>query len=183
MSFFKNLYQAIKCIITLGLLVSTVFGLLAIFGVGEMANTDMLSVSTRYPIVNVIIEKLGFLFFSIFTGFLFWLVIYYWWNLKHHRCSSCGKWFQIREIGKQIVDKEETTVTIRIKKLDRDGKLIGYDEQEVPGEKITYHINYKCKNCGKNSTTLVKKKDEFGKTKTQYHPQKEQHKRYSFSFY
>lgn len=63
-------------------------------------------------------------------------------------CPSCKKWFALKEVGTEIVGKEDIHVKVEGNTYNRNREIIGTQEQYVPGTRKIYHRNYKCTKCG-----------------------------------
>ena len=96
----------------------------------------------------------------IVTGIVFcllmYVIVYYWWG-KDHKCPSCKKNFCLKKVGTEIIGKEDVSVLVETNTKNRNGDVIGTQEQYVPGERVTYCVNYVCKKCGEQCHSTYSK--------------------------
>lgn len=86
-------------------------------------------------------------------GVILCCCIYFWFIkeckfIKERKCPSCKKLFGLQEENTEVVNKEKVSVPVQTKMRNNNGEVFGTQEQYVPGERITYRVNYKCKECG-----------------------------------
>lgn len=93
-------------------------------------------------------ESLVSLVFTLIGVMVMYLIIYYWYG-KDYKCPSCNKRFCLKKTGEEVEKRENVSVLIETNTKNRNGNIIGSQEQYVPGERITYRINKVCKKCGK----------------------------------
>ena len=77
-----------------------------------------------------------------------YLIIYYWYG-KDYKCPSCNKRFCLKKTGEEVAKRENVSVLVETNTRNKNGDVIGSQEQYVPGERITYRVNKICKKCGK----------------------------------
>jgi hypothetical protein len=99
---------------------------------------------SRIDIIDIIIA----LIFICILSMIMYLIIYYWYG-KDYKCPSCKKRFCIKKTGEEEVKRESVSVLVETNTKNRNGEIVGYQEQYVPGTRITYRINKICKKCGK----------------------------------
>ncbi|MFW5670123.1 MAG: hypothetical protein ACOCM4_12960 [Acetivibrio ethanolgignens] len=127
---FMNKVRLIVTIIVALLIVSGVCGVLGMNG------------------VNGIGERLGMLVATIIFGMIMYVIIYFWYG-KDYKCPSCNKRFCLKKTGEEVASRENVSVLVETNTKNRNGEVVGSQEQYVPGERVTYRINKVCKKCGK----------------------------------
>lgn len=129
----KNLVKKVRLIVTVIVTLLIISGILSIFGFSgtRMEGKDLLG-----AIVAIIILCM-----------LLYVIIYYWYG-KDYKCPSCNKRFCLKKESKEVVGKEAVSVLVQTNTRNRNGEVTGSQEQYVPGERITYRINYVCRKCG-----------------------------------
>lgn len=135
--------KKIRLIVTIIVALFLTSALMGVFGVGPDMNLGF-------------IERLMMLVFAIIIGMVLYVIIYYWWG-NEHKCPSCNKRFCLKKEGTQIQSKESISVLVETKTRNNDGDVTGTAEQYVPGERITYQVNYVCKKCGKKCHSTYRK--------------------------
>ena len=55
----------------------------------------------------------------------------------------------IKKTGEEVAKRENVSVLVETNTRNKNGDVIGSQEQYVPGERITYRVNKICKKCGK----------------------------------
>lgn len=108
-------------------------GIISIFDTLEQ-NKSIMDVITLILVVVVLL-------------IILYAIIYYWYG-KDHKCPACNKRFCLKKEGKEIIGREAVSVRVETNTKNRNGEVIGTQEQYVPGERITYQVNYVCKKCG-----------------------------------
>lgn len=74
---------------------------------------------------------------------------YYYALGSKRKCPSCKKLWALQKEGlPQIVSSEDTTMVRNAETKNRYGDVVGYQEQYVPGQKLTVEQVYVCKHCG-----------------------------------
>ena len=101
-------------------------------------------------------ERLIMLVFTLIGVMVMYLIIYYWYG-KDFKCPSCNKRFCLEETGEEVIKRENVSVLVKTNTRNRNGDIIGSQEQYVPGERITYRINKICKKCGKGCYSTYRK--------------------------
>lgn len=96
-----------------------------------------------------ILEKIVMFILVLILAGVMYLIIYYWYG-KDYKCPSCNKPFCLQKTGEEIVSKENVSVLVNTNTRNRNGEVVGSQEQYVPGERITYRVSKVCKKCGKN---------------------------------
>lgn len=94
-------------------------------------------------------DRLGGFICILICGMIMYLIIYYWYG-KNHKCPACKKRFCLKKTGEEIVGRENISVLVETRTRNKNGEVIGSQEQYVPGERITYRINKVCRKCGKS---------------------------------
>ncbi len=97
---------------------------------------------------NNILDRIIYFIFALICIGIMYLIIYYWFG-KANQCPSCHKVFCLKKIGEEIVKKENVSVLVNTRTRNKNGEVIGSQEQYVPGERITYRVNKVCRKCGK----------------------------------
>ena len=95
---------------------------------------------------HFIARFLMFLFFVIFLAIVIGVEV-----LKkgyREKCPKCKKWFSLEDMGTELVGKKDINVKVEGNTYNRNGEVIGTQEQYVPGTRKIYHQNFKCKKCG-----------------------------------
>lgn len=116
----------------------------------------MLASITAYSVYYTLTAKYlgavlaGILFIVIFGGTLSCIIfcVVYFGIGKKHKCPTCGKRFVLKKINQEIVNKQNISVLVETNTRNRYRDITGTVEQYVPGERITYQVNYVCKKCG-----------------------------------
>ena len=67
------------------------------------------------------------------------------------RCSHCKKFFVLKKVETQKVGSEDISVKMRTKRYDNDNKVVGTQEQYIPGQRIRYRVTYECVKCGEDT--------------------------------
>lgn len=101
-------------------------------------------------------ERLVMLVFTLICGMVMYLIIYYWYG-KDYKCPSCKKRFCLKKTGEEVANRENVSVLVETNTRNRNGDVIGSQEQYVPGERITYRINKVCKKCGKGCYSIYRR--------------------------
>ena len=57
--------------------------------------------------------------------------------------------FAWKKTGEEVAKRENVSVLVETNTRNKNGDVIGSQEQYVPGERITYRVNKICKKCGK----------------------------------
>ncbi len=63
----------------------------------------------------------------------------------------------VKKTGEEVVKREDVFVAIEANTRNRNGEVIGSQEQYVPGERITYRVNKVCKKCGEGCYSTYRK--------------------------
>lgn len=121
----------------LRLIITGIVGLLIVGAVASFFTERNMSIITRIEMIVCVIV----------LGLIMYIIVYYWWG-KDHKCPSCKKNFCLKKEGTSIVSKEAVSVLVETNTKNRNGDVIGTQEQYVPGERVTYRIDYICKKCG-----------------------------------
>lgn len=118
--------------------------LVAIFIVGGICGVlGMVTVTGSFA------DRLACFIGILICGMIMYLIIYYWYG-KNHKCPACKKRFCLKKTGEEIVGRENISVLVETRIRNKNGEVIGSQEQYVPGERITYRINKVCRKCGKS---------------------------------
>ena len=105
--------------------------------------------------MNDILNRIVMFVFALICGMIMYLIVYYWYG-KDHKCPSCNKRFCLKKTGEEVIKRENISVLVETKTKNRNGDVIGSQEQYVPGERVTYRINKVCKKCGKTCYSTYK---------------------------
>ena len=95
-----------------------------------------------YPLYQMII-------FVAFIIFLAFLIIYFSLGAMY-KCPTCKKRFALKRIEKELDRSERISILQEVKTRNRNGNVVGTQEQYIPGTRRTYEIHYVCKNCGED---------------------------------
>lgn len=144
----KKIFDGIMDIIfmilrILRLVIASLVGLLIVIGVYGIVTSSSSSEKIAGGIITIICSMIMY-------------VIYL--HGKENECPACKKKFSLKNTGEEIVKKDDIYMVVENKTKNRDGEVVGYQEQHIPGERVTYKINMICKNCGK-TCCRIKKKD------------------------
>lgn len=93
-------------------------------------------------------ERIVMFVFTLICSMVMYLIIYYWYG-KDYKCPSCNKRFCLKKTGEEVAKRENVSVLVETNTRNKNGDVIGSQEQYVPGERITYRVNKICKKCGK----------------------------------
>ena len=63
------------------------------------------------------------------------------------RCPKCKKWFAMKEIKREFVDSEFTTVDVERELKNNENKVVGRYNEAVPATRYYYKCVDKCKYC------------------------------------
>lgn len=99
--------------------------------------------------MNSIPGRIVWFVFAFIFVMVMYLIVYYWYG-KDYKCPSCNRRFCLKKTGQEVVKRENIYVSVETNTRNRDGEVIGSQEQYVPGERITYRVNKVCKKCGKS---------------------------------
>ena len=103
-----------------------------------------------------ILERITAFVFALIFSMVLYVIIYYWYG-NDYKCPSCNKRFCLKKEGTDVVDKKSVSVRVLNNIRNRNGEVTGTLEQYVPGERITYQINYVCKKCGEGCHSTYEK--------------------------
>lgn len=103
-----------------------------------------------------IFERFLMLVMAIIFCMVLYVIIYYWYG-KDYKCPSCNQRFCLKKEGTDVVGKEAVSVRVLNNIRNRNGDTTGTVEQYVPGERITYQVNYVCKKCGERCHSTYEK--------------------------
>ena len=67
-----------------------------------------------------------------------------------YKCPTCKKRFALKRIGKELASSERISILQEVKTRNRNGNVVGTQEQYIPGTRRIYEIHYVCKNCGED---------------------------------
>ena len=81
--------------------------------------------------------------------FLSFLIIYFSLGAMY-KCPTCKKRFALKRIGKELASSERISILQEVKTRNRNGNVVGTQEQYIPGTRRIYEIHYVCKNCGED---------------------------------
>lgn len=95
-----------------------------------------------YPLYQMI-------FFVAVIIFLAFLIIYFSLGAMY-KCPTCKKRFALKRIGKELASSERISILQEVKTRNRNGNVVGTQEQYIPGTRRIYEIHYVCKNCGED---------------------------------
>lgn len=104
-----------------------------------------------YIVLTLIVETIG----TVFTGILIILIVLGIISMiARHRgkgssCPTCKKKFALKEIQTFTIDEKDISILTELKTKNIKGDVISTSEQYIPGKRITYRTDYKCKYCGK----------------------------------
>lgn len=79
--------------------------------------------------------------------FLVFLIIYFSLGAMY-KCPYCKKRFTLKRLEKNLVSSERISILQEVKTRNRNGDIVGTQEQYIPGRRRVYEIHYVCKNCG-----------------------------------
>lgn len=82
----------------------------------------------------------------IISSIILFLIIYFWYG-KDYKCPSCNKRFCLKKIGEEVIDIQDVNFKVEVARKNIYNKVIGYQEQYIPGKRITYRIKYICRKC------------------------------------
>lgn len=95
-----------------------------------------------YPLYQMI-------FFVAVIIFLAFLIIYFSLGAMY-KCPTCKKRFVLKRIEENLVSSERISILQEVKTRNRNGNVVGTQEQYIPGTRRIYEIHYVCKNCGED---------------------------------
>ena len=128
--------------------ITIVVALFIVAGIcGVLGVTDM---SSGIP------ERIAMLIVTVIFVGVMYIIIYYWYG-KDYKCPSCHKPFCLQKTGEEVINKENVSVLVNTNTRNRNGEVVGSQEQYVPGERITYRVNKICKKCGKTCYSTYKR--------------------------
>ena len=81
--------------------------------------------------------------------FLAFLIIYFSLGAMY-KCPTCKKRFVLKRIEENLVSSERISILQEVKTRNRNGNVVGTQEQYIPGTRRIYAIHYVCKNCGED---------------------------------
>ncbi|MBQ9119528.1 MAG: hypothetical protein IJY09_05670 [Lachnospiraceae bacterium] len=93
------------------------------------------------------IETLEMIAIIFIMLMVLYVIVYYWYG-KDYKCPACNKRFCLKKEGKEVAGRESVSVLVKANTRNRDGEVIGTQEQYIPGERVTYKITYICRKCG-----------------------------------
>lgn len=85
---------------------------------------------------------IGMLLYAIVMGLIIYTMI-----IRPFRCPKCKRYSSFRYKGKQIINKENTSIRTEIKTRNNKGEVVSTSEQYIPGTRYTYQKTAKCKYC------------------------------------
>lgn len=143
----KNLFYSFMYKLRLAVtIIVALFIVAGIYGVLGISNVTNLTIWDRF--VNFI--------FTVISCLLMFLIVYFLYG-KKYQCPSCNKRFCLKKTGEEVVKREDVFVAIEANTRNRNGEVIGSQEQYVPGERITYRVNKVCKKCGEGCYSTYRK--------------------------
>jgi len=80
-------------------------------------------------------------------------------TLISKKCPKCKK-FSLKKVSEEELERVATTRNVRKDIKDASGKVIRTEYKEIPVTKITYKVNYKCKNCGEEISKIRHREDK-----------------------
>lgn len=64
------------------------------------------------------------------------------------RCRNCKMYFMLKKTETKESSRDDISVKVDVASKDREGNVVGTQEQWVPGTRIWYRKYFKCKACG-----------------------------------
>ena len=117
------------------------FAYLILFGVTNTINTALFGAGSVLYNVVCIILIIGCFFPAKFFG--------QWFGYRDcPKCPNCGAAAHGRPESRDYISAQKIYTTVENTRYTMNGTAIGTEEQHVPGERRTYHANYKCAKCG-----------------------------------
>jgi len=95
----------------------------------------------------------SFVWHSMTMSFVIWLI-----RRKLWFCKQCGKVFVLKKTKTVLIKNKEISKRVILKKWDANGDIVGTEEQYIPGSRLYYRTDYKCKNCGANKEVFFSKR-------------------------
>ena len=141
---FRGFMNKLRLGVTLVIAIIMIGCIMGVLGINDSSNS------------LTVVERIVMLIMFIVMALVMYVVIYYWYG-KDNKCPSCKKRFCLKKDGEEIIDRQNVSVLVETNEKDRNGNVIGSQEQYVPGERITYRAYKICKKCGERCyTTHVK---------------------------
>ena len=141
---FRGFMNKLRLVVTIIVAMFIFGGISALFDIGS----DGMEMS--------IPEKIVMLFVVLLLVGVMYVIIYYWYG-KDYKCPSCHKPFCLKKTGEEIVSREDISVLVNTNTRNRNGEVVGSQDQYVPGERITYRVNKICKKCGETCYSTYRK--------------------------
>ena len=94
---------------------------------------------------------------KIAVGFIIVVLILNGYDAVKYRCPACKKFNGLSYVSSKLLREDDISIQVQNQIKNAEGKVIGTQDQYIPGKRKMYEETYKCANCGYVNKKLVTK--------------------------
>ena len=91
------------------------------------------------------------------VGFIIVVLILNGYDAVKYRCPVCKKFNGLSYVSSKLLREDDISIQVQNQIKNAEGKVIGTQDQYIPGKRKMYEETYKCANCGYVNKKLVTK--------------------------
>lgn len=91
------------------------------------------------------------------VGFIIVVLILNGYDAVKYRCPACKKFNGLSYVSSKLLREDDISIQVQNQIKNAEGKVIGTQDQYIPGKRKMYEETYKCANCGYVNKKLVTK--------------------------
>lgn len=103
------------------------------------------------------VKPLAILIGIVAVGFIIVVLILNGYDAVKYRCPACKKFNGLSYVSSKLLREDDISIQVQNQIKNAEGKVIGTQDQYIPGKRKMYEETYKCANCGYVNKKLVTK--------------------------